>query len=139
MKYILMMSGTKADFDWYAKWSRQVLAGAHRFHARFQQELKDSGKFVSRRRSGLPARGQIVRAGNGGEPVTDGVFPEAKEFLAGYFIVEVESPDEAYRLAARISAGARPRQHQGESTHRGAASDGRPSERISVSDVEKGK
>ncbi len=40
--------------------------------------------------------------------MTDGVFPEAKEFLMGYWIVDVESPEEAYRIAARASAAPGP-------------------------------
>jgi hypothetical protein len=32
------------------------------------------------------------------------VFPESKEFLAGYWIVDVESPERAYELAAQASA-----------------------------------
>ncbi|MGH9352057.1 MAG: YciI family protein, partial [Terriglobia bacterium] len=43
-----------------------------------------------------------------GTPVTDGIFPEAKEFLLGYWIVDVESPERAYEIAARISAGPAP-------------------------------
>ena len=31
---------------------------------------------------------KLVRAGSHGDPVTDGVFPESKEFLAGYWIVD---------------------------------------------------
>jgi len=49
-----------------------------------------------------------VRAGKDGAPITDGVFPEAKEFLLGYWIVDVESPERAYEIAARISAGPGP-------------------------------
>jgi hypothetical protein len=37
-------------------------------------------------------------------PVTNGVFPESKEFLAGFWIVNVDSPERAYGLAARSSA-----------------------------------
>ncbi len=39
-----------------------------------------------------------------GEPITDGVFPETKEFLAGYWIVDVDSPERAYAIAAEASA-----------------------------------
>ena len=47
----------------------------------------------------------IVRGEKDGAPiVTDGVFPESKEFLAGFWIVDVESPEQAYRIAARASA-----------------------------------
>jgi hypothetical protein len=49
-----------------------------------------------------------VRAGKDGAPVTDGVFPEAKEFLAGYWIVDVEGPEQAYAVAARASAAPGP-------------------------------
>ena len=40
-------------------------------------------------------------------PITDGVFPEAKEFLAGFWIVDVESPERAYAIAAQGVGGAR--------------------------------
>jgi hypothetical protein len=47
----------------------------------------------------------VVRAGKGGKPeVTDGPFAEAKEFLAGYWIVDCETPQRAYEIAARASA-----------------------------------
>jgi hypothetical protein len=39
---------------------------------------------------------------NDGKPVTDGIFPETKEFLAGYWIVQVESA-RAYEIAAEAS------------------------------------
>ena len=51
---------------------------------------------------------KIVCAGKDGEPITDGVFPESKEFLAGYWIVDVESPEQAYKIAARASAAPGP-------------------------------
>jgi hypothetical protein len=41
---------------------------------------------------------------NHGTPITDGVFPEGKEFLAGFWIVDVDTPEEAYGVAARPSA-----------------------------------
>ena len=49
-----------------------------------------------------------MRAGKDGAPVTDGPFPEAKEFLAGYWIVEVDRTERAYDLAARASAAPGP-------------------------------
>jgi hypothetical protein len=53
----------------------------------------------------LPSQARVVRAGKHGAPeVTDGPFPETKEFLAGYWIVDCESPERAYEIAARASA-----------------------------------
>ena len=40
----------------------------------------------------LPGQAKLVRAGKDSRPITDGVFPESKEFLAGYWIVDVDSP-----------------------------------------------
>ncbi len=125
MKYILMMTGTKADFDWYAKWSKEDLQAQFAFMHSFNKELKDSGTLVSAEGLAFPDQAKIVRAGNDGAPivthgvtlerkgdgppmVTDGVFPEAKEFLAGYWIVDVESAEQAYRIAARASAAPGP-------------------------------
>ena len=66
-----------------------------------------------------------MRAGKDGPPVTDGPFPEAKEFLAGYWIIDVESPERAYEIAARASAAPGPRRRAAEHADRGAAGDER--------------
>src|ERR1700735_5655235 len=103
MKYILMMTGNKSDFDGYAKWSKEDLQGNVAFMRAFSKELKHSGVFVSTEGRGWPSEARLVRAGKDGEPVTDGVFPESKEFLAGYWIIDVENPEQAYEIAARVS------------------------------------
>src|SRR5271157_978003 len=103
MKYILMMTGTKADFDWYSKWSKQDLQANVAFMRAFSKELKDAGVFVATEGLAFPNQAKMVRAGKDGEPITDGVFPESKEFLAGYWIVDVESAEQAYEIAARVS------------------------------------
>jgi hypothetical protein len=109
MKYILMMSGTKADFDWYAKWPKKDLEAHFAFMHAFKKELKDAGVFVAAEGLAFPHEARTVRAGKNGEPITDGVFPESKEFLAGFWIVDVESPEEAYRIAARASTAPAPK------------------------------
>ena len=112
MKYILMMAGKKSDFEGYARWSKEDLQANVAFMRTFSRELKDTGVFVSTEGLGWPSEAKLVRAGRNGEPVTDGIFPEAKEFLAGYWIIDVESPEQAYRIAARASqapgAGGKP-------------------------------
>jgi len=108
VRFILMMNGTKADFAGYARWSKEDLQRNVAFMRAFSKELKDSGVFVSTEGLAFPDQAKTVRAGKDGEPVTDGVFPESKEFLAGYWIVDVESPDDAYKIAARLSAGPGP-------------------------------
>jgi hypothetical protein len=113
MKYMLMMSATKAGFDWYSKWSKQDHQANAAFMRAFSKELKDSGVFVATAGLAMPDQAKIVRAGSDGEPITDGVFPESKEFLAGYWIVDVESPEQAYKIAARASGAPAPAGTQG--------------------------
>jgi hypothetical protein len=108
MKFILMMTGTKANFDEYANWSKADLERNVAFMRKFSKELKDSGVFVGTEGLAWPGQAKIVRAGQNGEPITDGVFPESKEFLAGYWIIDVENPEQAYRIAAKASAAPGP-------------------------------
>lgn len=104
MKYILMMSGTKADVEWYATWSKEDLQAHFAFMHAFNKELRDSGVLVATEGLAFPDEAKVVRAGKNGEPITDGVFPESKEFLAGFWIINVDSPEQAYKLAAKVSS-----------------------------------
>ena len=124
MKYILMLMGTKAEYDWYSKWSPQDYEAQAAFMRDFHKGLKDSGVLVAAEGLAFPDEARIVRAGADGSPivtkgivrgikdgapfVTDGVFPESKEFLAGYTIIDVESAEQAYKIAARMSAAPGP-------------------------------
>ena len=103
MKYILMMNGKKSDFEGYARWSKEDLQANVAFMREFSKELKDSGAFVASEGLGWPNEARLVRAGSKGEPITDGVFPESKEFLAGYWIIDVENPEQAAKVAAQLA------------------------------------
>ncbi len=104
MKYILMMNGTKANFAEYAKWPRKDIEANVAFMHAFSKQLKDEGVFVATEGLVWPDQAKLVRTGKDNVPITDGVFPESKEFLAGYWIVDVEGPEQAYQIAARASA-----------------------------------
>ena len=108
MKYILMMVGTKAGVDTYRAWSKSDVEAHFTFLKSINKDLSDSGELVANEPLAGPDQARVVRAGKDGAPVTDGVFPEAKEFLLGYWIVDVENPERAYQIAARISAGPGP-------------------------------
>ena len=108
MKYILMMAGTKAGVDAYRAWSPSDIQAHFAFLKKLNKELSDSGELVANEPLAAPEQAKIVRAGKDGTPVTDGVFPEAKEFLLGYWIVDVETPERAYQIAARLSGGPGP-------------------------------
>ncbi len=110
MKYMLMMHAPRGTGDWnVAQWTPADFQAHIAFMMRFDKELRASGEFVGGEGLAAPAEARIVRATNGGAPaVTDGPFAEAKEFLAGYWIVDVENAGRAYALAARASAAPGP-------------------------------
>jgi len=109
MKHILMMSGTKADFEWYKNWSKEDLLAQIAFMQSFNKELKDAGVLVAAEGLDFPSQAKVVHAGADGRPVTDGVFPESKEFLAGFWIIDVDTPEQAYKIAARASTAPGPK------------------------------
>jgi len=67
------------------------------------RKLRAAGELVGAEGLASPLQAKLVRAGTDGKPITDGVFPESKEFLAGYWIVDVDSPERAYEIAAEAS------------------------------------
>jgi len=109
MKYILLMNATKEVFEWYSKWPKEELQANMAFMRKIAAELKDEGVLLQTAGLAWPQQAVIVRAGNDGQPITDGVFPEAKEFLAGYWLIDVESAEQAYKVAARISLAPAPK------------------------------
>jgi hypothetical protein len=108
MKYILMMNTPSAGPYQVSKWPPQDLKAHIEFMMGFAKQLGEAGELVAAEGLAGPDQAKLVRAGKDGKPITDGVFPEAKEFLAGYWIVDVESTERAYELAAQASAAPGP-------------------------------
>jgi hypothetical protein len=109
MKYMLMMHAPRGTGDYQVdQWSPEDFQAHIAFMHRFNRELTESGEWADAQGLTPPGEARLVRAGKDGAPVTDGPFPEAKEFLAGYWIVEVDSPERAYEIAARASAAPGP-------------------------------
>ena len=110
MKFMLMMNAPKGNGDWaVGNWPQQDLKANVDFMKKLHKDLSAAGELVGAEGLASPGQARIVRAGAGGTPeVTDGPFPEAKEFLAGYWIVDVETPERAYAIAARASAAPGP-------------------------------
>ena len=107
MKYILMMNTMKAGHG-VPEWPQKDLQAHIAFMIQMNKDLQAAGELVSAEGLAFPDQAKVVRAGKDGTPITDGVFPEGKEFLAGYWIVDVESPERAYQIAAKASAAPGP-------------------------------
>jgi hypothetical protein len=108
MKYILLMTGTKAGVDTYLAWSKKDIDAHMAVLIDINRELTESGEFVATQGLAQPSEAKVVRGMKNGLPITDGVFPESKEFLLGYWIVDVARPERAYEIAGRIAAAPGP-------------------------------
>ncbi|MEO8563420.1 MAG: YciI family protein [bacterium] len=105
MKYVLMMHTPRGSGEYeYHAWKPEDWE-AHLAHfGRLNADLKEKGELVDIVVLTPPAQAKLVRAGSPGMPVeTDGPFPETKEFLAGYWLVDVESAERAYEIAGNAS------------------------------------
>ena len=108
MKYILLMSGTKAGVEHHHAWSQKDIQAHMAVLQRMNERLTESGEFVATQGLAGPNEAKVVRGEKNGIPVTDGVFPESKEFLLGYWIIDVATPERAYAIAGQISAAPGP-------------------------------
>ena len=91
-------------------WSPEEIRAHIEFQLQLNKELTDRGELVDAQGLSGPELAKIVTHDGVGSPVvTDGPFPEFKEFLAGYRIVDVESPERAIEIAAKGSAAPGPR------------------------------
>lgn len=103
MKFMLLMNSPRDGYEQYLGWPKKILEANIAFMGAMAQKLAASGELVGTEGLASPRQAKLVRVGKAGKPITDGVFPESKEFLAGYWLVDVESAERAYEIAAEIS------------------------------------
>lgn len=99
MKFLLIMHMNPQIFDALTEEERNEVMGGH---GAFMDTIKESGEFLGTTALADPSSSTVVRVRDGVPAVTDGPYLEAKEFLGGYYLVEVESKERAHELAALI-------------------------------------
>ncbi len=105
---MLMMNTMKAGTAGITAWTKQDIEAHIAYMLDLNKDLRSSGELVSAEGLTFPDQAKLVRAGKDGIPITDGVFPESKEFLAGYWVIDAATPQRAYAIAARASAAPGP-------------------------------
>ncbi|MFE3138434.1 YciI family protein [Streptomyces scopuliridis] len=111
MKYMLLMqfSGKTVDFPPITEWTQDEFRAHIAFMRDTNTKLSEAGELVTAEGLAGPDQARIVRAGGDGSAViTEGPFPETKEFLAGYWIVDCDSAERAVELAAYVSTAPGP-------------------------------
>ena len=120
MKYMIMLNSPRDGYAQFMSWPKEILEAHFAFMETFTEKLRTAGELVGAEGLASPVQAKAVRLGKSGKPVTDGVFPETKEFLAGYWIVDVDSPQRATDLAGEVLAA----------PHGEVATDGKPFEMV---------
>ena len=113
MKYLLLKH-YRRDHDIAAvplvpmdQWTPEEVEAHIAFMGKVADDLRERGEFVDAQ--ALAPAGTFVRYdGEGRAPVTDGPFPETKELIAGWMVIDVDSEERAYEAAAYLSAAPGP-------------------------------
>jgi hypothetical protein len=108
MKFMLMMNCPKTGYEQFGSWPIEDVKANIAFMIRIDKDLRASGELVYAEGLASPHEAKLVRAGKDGAPVIDTAFPPSKEYLAGYWIVEVASAERAYAIAAYASSAPGP-------------------------------
>lgn len=103
MKFMLMMHHRGNSQLQLLSWAKEDLQNHIRYMKTFATKLTKQGELVAAEGLAFPNEAKVVKANADGTPNTDGVFPETREFLVGYWIVDVENPQRAYEIAAEAS------------------------------------
>jgi hypothetical protein len=109
-KFLLLMNygpATNCDLP-MDQWAHEDLAAHLRFQHDLGQDLTDNGELVDAQGLAGPELAKTVTfTGQGAPVITDGPFPESKELLAGYWLVDT-TLERALEIAAKASAAPGP-------------------------------
>jgi hypothetical protein len=104
MKFMLMMHAPRGNGDYQINhWKPEDFRAHIQFMRNLNKGLAEAGELVGAEGLAPPGQARIVRSNEGTPEVTDGPFAESKEFLVGYWIVDVENAERAYSIAGEAS------------------------------------
>ena len=104
MKFMVQMNVKRGPYQMEG-WQPEDVKRMVGFMDQLNADLKARGQMVTAEGLVAPDQARLVTAKEDGSPaVTDGPFAESKEFIAGFWIIDVKSADDAYKFAARVSS-----------------------------------
>ena len=99
MQYLLLIHDDESQWSTMSDDERNELYAGY---GAFTTDLRDSGALVGANQLQPTTTATTVRVRDDETLTTDGPFAETKERLGGYYLIEVESLDEAIEWAAKI-------------------------------------
>lgn len=111
MKFMLMMHAPRGTGEYQLnEWKPEEFRAHIQFMKDLNKDLREAGEFVAAEGLAPPGQARLIRSktAQGSTEVTDGPFAESKEFLVGYWIVDVESAERACAIAGKASTAPGP-------------------------------
>jgi len=111
MRFMLLQNYEAPEWDCppMDQWTPAEVRAHIEFQVMLNAELTRSGEFVDAQALTTPEQARFVTCDGATAPVvTDGPYPEGKELVAGYRIIDVDSVGRAVEIAARASAAPGP-------------------------------
>ncbi|GAA2036229.1 YciI family protein [Agromyces tropicus] len=102
MKYLILI---KSNPEWQAAWrsfTPEQLTASMAIYTGLVRDLQESGELVDAEQLADPETVRTVTVGDHGPVASDAPLPETKEFLSGYYLVDVASFDRALEIGARL-------------------------------------
>jgi hypothetical protein len=99
MKFLLVLHNNPVVLEALSEQGLQQLTDGH---AGFIAAIQASGELVVTQALADPSQSAVVRVRNGVPVITDGPYLEAKEFLGGYYLIDVADRARALELAGQI-------------------------------------
>jgi hypothetical protein len=102
VRYLILIYSNPASREIWEGFSDDQRAEGFRYYAALEEELAASGELIVSEALADPSLTKRVSVRAGQTLTSDGPFAEAKELLAGFFLLECESIDRAVEVAARM-------------------------------------
>ncbi len=99
MQYMLLIYSAEDAWDGLSDDARNAMYAEY---GAFSQALRDAGAHIAGDELQPTSAATTVSVRDGETIVHDGPFSETKESLGGYYLIDVESPEEAAAWAARV-------------------------------------
>lgn len=102
MKYLILISASAEGRKQFQGMPESARIDATRGYRQLNDDLAASGEKILSQALADPAEGRRVTVTDGEIMTTDGPFAEAKEFLAGFYLLECASIERAIEHAAKL-------------------------------------
>jgi hypothetical protein len=102
MKYLILIWSNPESREIWESFSAEERSEGFAYYAALAEDLEASGELIVTEALADPSLTRRVTVREGQTMTSDGPFAEAKELLAGFFLVECESAERAVAIAARV-------------------------------------